>query len=278
MDTKLYITALSFAAIALVVEGEGEFPVGEWIGQAAPPFITQSQIPTHTKPKKQRKPSASYQSPVYKPPKNIGAPGGRVGAGSRGNESLTLFALVPDHLGLTINSQPTLYWYLSKPVPFPLILTINDEKRVKPILEVTLQTSSKAGIHSVPLNAFNIFLELDTEYQWFVSLDLDAKSQSKDIVAGGTIKRIVPSDELQKKLRLAIPERLTAIYSEEGLWYDALATISNLCETSHRGNQHCASRRELLEQIDLSLDLMEIAKAEENIWIPKESQVQSPIP
>jgi hypothetical protein len=187
-----------------------------------------------------------------------------------GHESVTLFALVPDHLGLTIDAQPTLYWYVSKPAPYPLILTVHDDKRAKPILETMLGTFPKAGIHSVPLKAFNINLELDTEYQWFVSLLMDPNSQLKDMVAGGTIKRIVPDPELRKKLKDAKPEHVTAIYSEEGLWYDALASISNLCETSPTDNHYCVGRKELFEQVDLSLDLMEIAKAEEDMTVPQD--------
>ena len=98
---------------------------------------------------------------------------------------------------------------------------------------------------------------------------MDPKSQSKDIVAGGRIKRITPDEELKQKLKDAMPEHVTTIYSEAGLWYDALGSISNLCETSPKGNQYCLGRRELLEQVDLSLDLMEIAKAEEEIMVPK---------
>jgi hypothetical protein len=256
MDTKIYIIAMSFAAIILVGGG--------W---------SVSPFPADANPTDKGKLFASSRSPVYNPPKGIGSPGGRVGGGSRGQETFTIFALVPNHLGLTIDAQPTLYWYLSKPAPFPLILTVNNAKGVKPMLETILQTSPKAGIHSVPLKAFDITLELDTEYQWFVSLAMDPKSQSKDIVAGGRIKRIVLNEELMQKLKGAKPEHLTAIYSEEGLWYDALASISNLCETSPNGNHYCEGRRELLEQIDLSLDLMEIAKAEEATTVP-----QGPLP
>jgi len=272
MDTKIYIIAMSFAAITLVVGGWAEFPIGELGGPPNPVFSSVSQFPADANPKDNGKLFASSRSSVYKPPKGIGSPGGRVGGGGRGQETVTIFALVPNHLGLTIDAQPTLYWYLSKPAPVPLILTVNDDKRVKPILETILRTSPKAGIHSVPLKAFNITLELNTEYQWFVSLAMDPKSQSKDIVAGGRIKRIVPYEELMKKLKDAKPEHMTAIYSEEGLWYDALASVSNLCETSPKDNHYCVGRKALLEQVDLSLDLMEIAKAEEDITVPKGPQ------
>ncbi|UCE63444.1 MAG: DUF928 domain-containing protein [Nitrospirota bacterium] len=268
MNTNIYIIAVSFAAITLLVGGWGEFPMKDVGGPTGSAPSNVAQLPAKAKSTGTGKPF-SYQVPVYKPPKGIGKPGGRVGGGTRGDESVTLFALVPDHLGLTINPQPTLYWYLSEPAPYPLILTVNEDTRAKPILETILGAPPKAGIYSVPLKAFDITLEMDTEYQWFVSLTMDPNSQSKDIVAGGMIKRIVPSEELRQKLKNARPEQVTAIYSEEGLWYDALASISNLCETSPKANHYCVGRRELLEQVDLSLGIMEIAKAEEAILVPQ---------
>lgn len=53
--------------------------------------------------------------PVYQPPLR-GAPGGRVGGSSRGagDELPSLYALAPDHTGLTAQEQPCLYWYLSQ--------------------------------------------------------------------------------------------------------------------------------------------------------------------
>ena len=265
MKTNIYIITLSFAAIILLVGGWGELPkgvLGEPTSSALPKV---AQLPV----KDQSSGTGSYQAPVYVPPKGIGKPGGRVGGGTRGEDSIAFFALVPNHLGLTINPQPTLYWYLSKPATYPLTLTLNEDTRTKPILETLLGSSPKAGIYSFPLKAFDITLEMDVEYQWFVSLTMDPNSQSKDLVAGGMIKRIVPGEELRQKLKDAQPEHMTTIYSEEGLWYDALASISNLCETSPKDNLYCAGRQQLLEQVDLSLGLLEIAKAEEVIMRPQ---------
>ena len=210
---------------------------------------------------------SSLRLPVYKPPKGIGAPGGRIGGGSRGQEALALFALVPDHLGLTINDQPTLYWYLSQPVHYPLMLTVNDETQVKPILETLLTPKPTAGIHSMPLKDFNIKLDLDREYQWFVSLAVDPENPSKNIIAGGRIQRVLPQEGLLQQLRNAEPQEVTAIYSEAGLWYDALASISGLIESRPNDNDYRIGRKALLEQVDL----MEVAKAEENLTVPQDT-------
>ena len=276
MDTKIYIIALSFAAITLVVECGAKFPFGGWLDPTKLVYSNISQVPLKTQAGEGENLPA-YHPPVYTPPADSAGIGGRVGGNGRSQESVTLFALVPDHLGLTIDPQPTLYWYLSNPTSGQLILTVHDTKRADPIVNTMLRPSRKGGIYSVPLQAFNITLRLNTEYQWFVKLVMNPQNPNQDVIAGGTIKRIVASERLRNKLKNAQPEHVTAIYSEEGLWYDALASISDLCKSSPKGNFYCLGRKELLEQVDLPLNFMEIAIAEDDISLSQDL-VPSPSP
>ncbi|MGB0909493.1 MAG: DUF928 domain-containing protein [Nitrospirales bacterium] len=207
--------------------------------------------------------------PVYKPPKGIGAPGGRVGGGTRGDDSamLMLFALVPDHLGLTIKEQPTLYWYLSNQSSHRLVLTINHEDLVKPVLEMALAESGTPGIHSVSLSDHNIKLELHTEYKWFVELVMDVDYPARNLVAGGRIKRIPPPEPLLIKLREAEVQERTSIYSEAGLWYDAFDSISDLIDRKPDNPDYPIKRKYLLKQIyeEEIDDMMAVAKEEESV-------------
>ena len=207
--------------------------------------------------------------PVYKPPKGIGAPGGRVGGGTRGDDSamLMLFALVPDHLGLTIKEQPTLYWYLSNQASHRLVLTINHEDLVKPVLEMTLAKSGTPGIHSVRLSDHDLKLELNTEYQWFVELVMDVDYPARNLVAGGRIKRITPPEPLLVRLREAEMQERTSIYSEAGLWYDAFDSISDLIDRKPDNPDYPIKRKYLLKQIyeEEIDDMMAVAKEEESV-------------
>ena len=83
-------------------------------------------------------------TPVYKPPLR-GAPGGRVAGGTRGtgDEALTLSVLAPDHTALTVQEQPSLYWSLSKPSPYPIELTVIDHQAIQPLLETRLRSLSE---------------------------------------------------------------------------------------------------------------------------------------
>jgi len=209
-------------------------------------------------------------------PKDLGAPDGRIGGDRQSQHTVTLFALVPNHLGLTIQEQPTLYWYLSKPVPNLVVLTVtvHDQKQVEPILETVLKVVPKEGIHSASLQDFNIRLDLDREYRWCVKLAVDTENPSRNVMAGGRILRTVPHESLLQQLRNAEPEHLTAIYSEAGFWYDALASISDLIGSNLNDRSPPKGEKPLLEQVDL----MEVAKAEENITVPQDSQASTPIP
>src|SRR5262245_58427668 len=65
--------------------------------------------------------------PVYQPPLR-GAPGGRVGGGTRGSgrEVFVLTVLAPDHSALTVSEQPSLFWYVSSLTSLPIEVTLMD--------------------------------------------------------------------------------------------------------------------------------------------------------
>src|SRR5690348_12331481 len=70
--------------------------------------------------------------PVYKPPVR-GAPGGRVGGGSRGDsQTFQLSVLAPSHTGQTIHEQPVLFWYVSKALTSPIEFTLVESGVIPP--------------------------------------------------------------------------------------------------------------------------------------------------
>ena len=89
----------------------------------------------------QQGPSSKISEPLYQPPRR-GAPGGRVGGGTRGPSPglPLLYALVPDHVAVTAEEQPPLVWYLSRATSFPLEFTVMEAMGVDPILEVALSS------------------------------------------------------------------------------------------------------------------------------------------
>lgn len=188
----------------------------------------------------------------YTPPMR-GAPASRVGGGSRGvgDDAPKLSALAPDHMGLTIQEQPTLYWYVSKPVVAHIEVTVINDQSVDPLVERDIAVPTKAGIQSMRLADFGVKLKPNVEYRWYVSLIIDPAQRSNDIIASGTIQRILPSQELQERLAHADKKSLTGIYAEAGIWYDALSSISDFIAVKPEEQALREQRAELLEQVGL---------------------------
>jgi hypothetical protein len=187
---------------------------------------------------------------VYKPRKQS-APKGRVGGGIRGGDGPALYVLAPDHVGYTKDEQPLLFCYLSKPTPLPLEFTFIDSRAVRPILEARLKTPVQPGIHRLSLKDYGIKLEPGVQYKWYVTLLLGPEASSRDIVAGGTIERIPFIEALAIHLSSAKNEDAVFRYAEAGLWYDAIATISDLIETAPNDRKLKKQRAALLRQVGL---------------------------
>ena len=91
--------------------------------------------------------------PVYKPPLR-GAPGGRVGGGTRGTgrEAFVLSVMAPSHTGLTTSEQPVLFWFISASTSNPVELTVVDPQKTDPLLELRIDPPVAPGFHRVRLS------------------------------------------------------------------------------------------------------------------------------
>ena len=169
------------------------------------------------------------QAPVYKPPLR-GAPGGRVGGGTRGTAGRDVFVLsvlAPDHSALTVSEQPTLYWYISGDTTLPVEIAISDPNATEPLLEKTLPAPVTKGVHSINLASHGVKLAPNVAYRWSVTVVPDANRRSRDILSSGIVERVAAPADLSAKLTSAPKERLPHIYAEAGMWYDALNAISS---------------------------------------------------
>lgn len=199
-----------------------------------------------------KKQTTAADMPVYKPPKR-GAPGGRVSGGTRGPErqAFVLTVLAPDHTGLTVNEQPSLYWFISSPTSSPVEFTVVDPGAAKPLLETRISSPVQPGVHRIRLADHGVRLVPDVPYRWFVAVVPDPGRRSKDILAGGAIERVELAEELREKLAQAGKAKAPHIYAEAGLWYDALAAISELIESTPNDPALRKQRASLMAQAGL---------------------------
>jgi len=197
--------------------------------------------------------SASAPAPVYTPPKR-GAPGGRVGGGTRGirREVFVLSVLAPDHSGFTTKEQPSLYWFISNSTSLPVELTVMDPQGVEPILETRIPAPVQAGVHRIRLSDYNVRLAPGAAYRWFIAVVPDADRRSKDILAGGAVERVEMPSELKAKLAKADKSEIPAIYAEAGLWYDTVAALSELIEAAPQDEALRQQRTALFSQVGLT--------------------------
>jgi uncharacterized protein DUF928 len=195
--------------------------------------------------------AAEASVPVYNPPSR-GAPGGRIGGGTRGGGNIfVLSVLAPDHSGFTTSEQPSLYWFISKLTSLPVEVTLMDPQGVKPILETQLPSPAKPGIQRVRLADYNIHLAPGAAYRWFVAVVPDADRRSKDILAGGAIERVGLQEDVKAKLAKASDKERPFVYAQEGLWYDALNSISDLIDAAPQNQELQNQRTALLKQVGL---------------------------
>jgi hypothetical protein len=199
--------------------------------------------------------SPADDEPSYQPPLR-GAPGGRIGAGTRGGsdpggaqearESFMLVALAPDDAGLTITEQPALYWFASTWTTRELQFSISEVTETRPLVERRLPPPAQPGIQRIALADLGVRLFPGKRYQWFVALVTDPTARSKDIVAGAVIERVSMPPGLLPDQR-----RDPVALARAGLWYDAFDVLSKLAAANPGEPRLRTYRASLLEQVGL---------------------------
>jgi hypothetical protein len=189
---------------------------------------------------------------TYKP-LLLDAPQTRVDGSTQGTsgEAAILQVLAPEHTGLTLQAQPTLYWYAHPPVATRFKIGRIDKDKIAPLLEVEASNEKVAGIQQLDLGDHNISLQPEVSYQWSVTQVIDAGSQSKGVIASGVIERTELGEGLTSRIEMSHGTDLVAVYASEGIWYDALETISSMIDKSPDDQGLRTIRASLLDQVGL---------------------------
>ena len=214
-----------------------------------------SALPGAAQESKQGTPptTVTAPAPVYKPPL-LGAPAGRVGGGTRSGSVRDIFvlsALVPEDTGLTMSEQPSLYWFISTATALPVEVAISDPRATQPVLETRIPSPVQPGVHRIKLADLGVRLAPGVSYRWSVTVISDVNRRSRDILAGGVIERVETPAGLQEKLAQSRKEEHPFLYAQAGLWYDALASTSELIEVTPYDAQLRKQRAGLLNQVGL---------------------------
>lgn len=188
----------------------------------------------------------------YVPP-DRGAPEVRVSGGTRGdrNDGLQIDVLAPPQTGLTVQEQPTLYWYSSRPISVGMRVSIVVDDTNKTVLNAAIHDPTPEGVHAFALQGTPVRLALNADYQWSVTAELSPTEPSRNIIASGMIRRVaqpgVPSSTSPRASAETCAE-----YARLGLWYDALDAISTSVRDAPRDGNLRLLRAELLQQVGLT--------------------------
>jgi hypothetical protein len=201
---------------------------------------------------KTKQAEASAGMPLYVPPLR-GAPGGRFGGGTRGLDTkpITVQVLVPDHVGWTSQTQPVLYWFISGETALPVEFTITQTGQPKPLAVKRFAGPVKPGVHPVPLSELGLSLGVNARYEWFVVVKNEAGKKNKAAFSGAIMECVEPPAGLREKLAKAGKPRAAHVYAEAGLWYDALAAVSEEIASRPNDAELRKKRAALLDQVGL---------------------------
>jgi len=89
-----------------------------------------------------------------------------------------------------------------------------------------------------------------------VSVILNPKARSRDIVASASLLRTAPGPAIEPALRTAAPIRRAALLAQAGLWYDAVAAAA---ETA------AVDRHAALDALMTEVGLVEPARYDQQI-------------
>lgn len=188
--------------------------------------------------------SAEKARVIYVPPRR-GSPRAKTPGGVRGfrQEKTIPHALAPSHVAFTQSASPTLYFHVDRIAPSggSIVLTVIAEDRIDPDLEIRVEPNTYPGFGRVRLADHGVELRKDIEYEWSVTVQLDAENPSFDPIDQGWIRRVDPLGDLDPATASA------GDFAGRGLWYEALDHAFGKTSTPN------ADVRSLLEQIDLSL-------------------------
>jgi len=197
---------------------------------------------------------SSEEQPLYTPPKKI-TPRARVGGDARGGDGSEgeVKALVPDHVGLTSKETPVVNWFVSKPTPYQVIVTLRDDRSPKAFQEKSIPSPKQPGIYTINFKELGFVLEPNVQYKWYVAVIRDPEQHSNNQVAGGIIERCELSECLEP-----MGAKLTCSYdtvvdnAKAGFWYDAMGCLCSLIDSDSKNEKLRRLRARLLKEVGLN--------------------------
>jgi Domain of Unknown Function (DUF928) len=136
-----------------------------------------------------------------------------------------------------------------------MMFTLMDMPSSKPVLEVQLphsiHTEKNETCDCVNLKDYDIQLEPDIQYRWYLWIARNPESRSRDMVVGGVIERfsqeIPPIGEMPSRC----DKDFVLLCASRGFWTDAMSCLCDLIKASPDDKSLRRMRDHLMRQLDL---------------------------
>jgi hypothetical protein len=116
-------------------------------------------------------------------------------------------------------------------------------------MDATIPPPITAGIQTLSLTKYDVHLDVGVPYQVVLELAADPVQGSPSFWTGGGIEREAVSPELSARLKGSDLRELPALYANEGLWFDALDSISEMIRRTPDDRVLHQHRASLLKQV-----------------------------
>ncbi len=218
------------------------------------------------------RPSSKWVPPVLDAPVDRG-----VGAARCPTDSdLILLLLCPSKsVGLTAKTQPTLYWYVSKPTNIPIEVALTPlgpggkDIKALPVLDVFIPKTETAGIQAFSLarppgKQEPVSLKPGVQYKWAVEFHVKLNDGANNPVTFTRLQCINAPDNVSAAQSAALMDQYEAD-RQAGLWYDMIDTLSQMIGADKDNADLHQVRQALLKDQNLKEDddgkITEIDKA-----------------
>jgi hypothetical protein len=163
-----------------------------------------------------------------------------------------MLPFAPRQTGYSADAQPVFYWYISSSWPGKIEFTINESGAAAPLLETQIEGPFEKGIYRIDLKDYDVHLQPETEYEWFLVIIPDPLERSADFLASATVRYVKAPEDLQTALQRTSRETLPDIYAQKGYWYDAMENLCDLIDTDPENTKLRSMRIAILKEEKLS--------------------------
>ncbi|MEO1297663.1 MAG: DUF928 domain-containing protein [Cyanobacteria bacterium J06636_16] len=154
--------------------------------------------------------------------------------------------------GITTVERPTILAYLPQTSAQQAFLTLEDEQNHL-VYNATVALPESKGIVRFTIPDTAPALELEKDYQISLAIVCDVVLDPNDPVLEGWIKRIELDADLAAQQAQLTELETAALYANNGIWFDAVATLADLRQSQADNPDVLAAWAELLQSVELEI-------------------------